>query len=204
MRKYLFVGMKDDKKRNHMRQKVTEYMDRAEKIKKLVQDEKEAGKYHEQIQIADNSIGNDYEKIFGRFLDENLLSVEIDDPYVRTTHQIYNFLRFCELLIKKSKNLREITLMTGIDEQNHSSQEQKFEKICFSLKKYNVTLKVHYSGTLHDREIRFDNGWVIKVGRGLDYFKPTENNFSIGFCDLSLRPCHETTVDIFHKKSLKT
>ena len=50
---------------------------------------------------------------------------------------------------------------------------------------------------------RFDNGWVIKIGRGLDIYKPTENKFSIGFCDFDLRPCHETTVDIFHRKSVR-
>lgn len=196
-------GIKDEKMRNHVRLKVTEYMNRAEKIKKIVQEEKEAGKYHEQIQITDNSTGNNYEKIFGRFLDENVKMAEVDDPYIRTTHQIYNFLRFCELLIKLCKNLKRILLTTGIDEQNHSSQDQKFEKISISLKKYNIELIISYSGTLHDREIRFDNGWVVKIGRGLDYFKPTENNFCIGFCDLSLRPCHETTVDIFHRKAMK-
>ena len=27
------------------------------------------------------------------------------------------------------------------------------------------------SAKLHDREIRFDNGWIIKIGRGLDFFR---------------------------------
>ena len=50
---------------------------------------------------------------------------------------------------------------------------------------------------------RLNNGWIIKIGRGLDYFKATQNNFCIGYCDYDLRQCHETTIDIFHKKTVK-
>lgn len=40
---------------------------------------------------------------------------------------------------------------------------------------------------------------MIKIGRGLDYFKAPEGKFVLGSCDLELRPCLETTVDIFHQ-----
>ena len=46
---------------------------------------------------------------------------------------------------------------------------------------------------------RLSNGWVIKIGRGLDYFKPPEGKFVLGALDLELRPCLETVVDIFHQ-----
>lgn len=44
---------------------------------------------------------------------------------------------------------------------------------------------------------------MIKIGRGLDYFKAPDGKFVLGACDLELRPCLETTVDIFHKTHLK-
>lgn len=50
---------------------------------------------------------------------------------------------------------------------------------------------------------RLDNGWIIKIGRGLDYFKPATSKFSIGMFDLDLRNCHETTVNIFHTNNVK-
>ncbi len=56
------------------------------------------------------------------------------------------------------------------------------------------------SDSLHDREIEFNNGWVIKIGRGLDYFKAPSAKFSIGFWDFDLRECHQTTIDIYRKK----
>lgn len=51
---------------------------------------------------------------------------------------------------------------------------------------------------------RLNNGWIIKIGRGLDIYKATEGKFVIGFCDFDLRKCHETTVDIFHRKNMNS
>lgn len=51
---------------------------------------------------------------------------------------------------------------------------------------------------------RLSNGWIIKIGRGLDYFKAPNGKFVLGACDLELRPCLETIIDIFHKQHLKT
>ena len=47
-----------------------------------------AGKYHEQIRIAEGSVGHSYGALFGRFIDENLTSVEVEDPYIRSVHQV--------------------------------------------------------------------------------------------------------------------
>ena len=47
------------------------------------------------------------------------------------------------------------------------------------------------------REIRIDTGWVIKIGRGLDFFQKPDSWYGIGSNDLSLRRCLETKVDIF-------
>jgi len=62
-----------------------------------------------------------------------------------------------------------------------------------------VKLIVEYSSTLHDREIRLSTGWIIKIGRGLDIFRAPEGKIVLGYFDLDLRPCLETTVDIFFK-----
>ena len=51
---------------------------------------------------------------------------------------------------------------------------------------------------------RFDTGWIIKIGRGLDYFKPATSKFAIGVSDYDLRHCHQTTIDIVHRKNVTT
>ena len=42
-----------------------------------------------------------------------------------------------------------------------------------------------------------DNGWIIKIGRGLDFYQKPGGWFEVGANDLSLRKCLETKVDIF-------
>ena len=45
---------------------------------------------HEQIQIEDNATGFGMEKLFSRFMTEFLTEIEIEDPYIRSHHQVMN------------------------------------------------------------------------------------------------------------------
>ncbi|XP_040849723.1 MIT domain-containing protein 1 isoform X5 [Ochotona curzoniae] len=162
------------------------------------------GKYHKQIKIEEDATGFGYETLFQEYLTESVTEVWIEDPYIRQTHQLYNFLRFCEMLIKKPCKVKTIHLVTSLDKGfGNVQQSSGLNEIKESLRTHGVLLEVEYSSSLHDREIRFNNGWVIKIGRGLDYFKRPRGQFSLGYCDFDLRPCHETTVDIFHTKHTK-
>jgi len=192
---------KDDSTRVHYREKMESYITRAEKLKTLVREQKEAGTFHEKISIKDGATGYSYRRVFEKYLEGTVNEVVVEDPYVRNVHQIYNFLRFCELLVTIG-TVREIKLVTTQDEdpQSQNNQAKRLQGLKNSLKKHNINLEVTYSKTLHDREIRFGNGWTIKIGRGLDYFKPPGGNFCIGFCDFNLRECHETMIDIYLKK----
>jgi hypothetical protein len=180
-----------------------EYMDRAEKVKKHIDGLKASGKYREQTQVDDDAIGYSYFSVFSRFLDHTVFSVEVDDPYIRSPHQCDNFLRFVELCLKQCPKLKRIHLNTGKD-NSLVEQQKRLDAIINSVTQFqnrNIQLTIDYSDNLHDREIRLDNGWVIKVGRGLDYFKPTER-FQIGWGDFDFRQCRTTTIDVFHKKEL--
>uniref|UniRef100_A0A8C5XAF9 Microtubule interacting and trafficking domain containing 1 n=1 Tax=Malurus cyaneus samueli TaxID=2593467 RepID=A0A8C5XAF9_9PASS len=186
------------------RQKISEYMSRAEDIKKHIEKEKQDGKYHKQIRIEENATGFGYEKLFQEYLTEIVSEVWVEDPYIRQVHQLYNFLRFCEMLVKGPCKVKTIHLLTSYDQGGGRSQQMSsLGEIKQSLSNYGITLNIDFSSSIHDREIRFNNGWIIKIGRGLDYFKKPQGHFSIGYCDFDLRPCHETTVDVFHTKHTK-
>ncbi|KAF9818235.1 hypothetical protein SFRURICE_003976 [Spodoptera frugiperda] len=193
----------DDSSKAYLRKKVEEYMNRAETIKKLVLQQKEAGQFHEQVHIENNSTGHSYKTLFGRFLDDDVNYVSIEDPYIRTFHQCQNFLRLCELLVRSCRNLQLIELITSQDNKTAGDQREWFTNLSNDLSKYKIKLIVKFSETLHDRQITLSSGWIIKIGRGLDYFKAPENKFCLGVYDLDLRMCHETTVDIVHSKNIK-
>jgi ATP-dependent Lon protease len=60
-----------------------------------------------------------------------------------------------------------------------------------------VELYVKLNPNLHDRESWLGNGWVIKIGRGLDFYQKLGGWFEAGANDLSFRKCLETKVDVF-------
>uniref|UniRef100_A0A8C0YPF7 MIT, microtubule interacting and transport, domain containing 1 n=1 Tax=Cyprinus carpio carpio TaxID=630221 RepID=A0A8C0YPF7_CYPCA len=197
----VFLAVKDDSKKVHYREKIKDH------VNKL----KEEGKYHEEIKIADSSTGFSYESLLKPYIRDGLTEVWVQDPYVRHVHQLYHFLRFCEMLLKCQCKVKTIHLLTsGRGKDSSAQQTTALAEIKQSLQSQNVCLDVQYSSTIHDREIRFNNGWIIKISGGLDYFKkpkvPPKHFpplFFVGYCDYDLRECHETTVDIFHTKHTK-
>jgi len=143
--------------------------------------------------------GYSYESIIGPYL-KGAKVVTIEDPYIRLPHQIQNFVRFCEIIVKLSA-IRLINLITSYDESTKVSEiHDRLGEVKQSLLELDITLDIQLSTNLHDREIRFDNGWVIKIGRGLDFYQKPGSWFEIGSSDLSLRKCLETKVDIFKVK----
>ncbi len=102
----------DNKYRTNARLRITEYMNRAEQLKKFVKNHEKVGKFHSKIEIKDGQIGNSYETLFSKYIDDKLTEVVIQDAYIRQHHQLLNLLRFCELLVKKGKNVKTIKLVT--------------------------------------------------------------------------------------------
>ena len=124
-----------------------------------------------------------------------------DSPYIRLPHQIQNFVRFCEAVIK-SPTVKSIKLITGYDDNAQLAElSEKLEELKQSLLDLDVELKMELNPKIHDREIRLDNGWTIKIGRGLDFYQKPAGWYEIGVHDFSQRKCLETKVDIFRSVS---
>jgi len=140
--------------------------------------------------------GYSYESILGPYL-QGAKTVVIEDPYIRLQHQIQNFVRFCETVLKAG-TVKRINLVTGYDDNTQLADiAEKLEELKQSLLEQDVELDVKLNPNIHDREIRLDNGWIIKIGRGLDFYQKPGGWFEVGANDLSLRKCLETKVDIF-------
>ena len=150
---------------------------------------------HYTIRFGDS--GHSYESIMAEYL-AGATKVRVEDPYIRITHQYQNFVRFCEMIVSHS-TIRHIQLVTGYDDMHQRADaESKFQDLAQSLLELDIVLEVSFDPNLHDREIRLDNGWVIKIGRGLDFYQRPTTWYDIGSNDLTLRKCLETKVDIFH------
>jgi ATP-dependent Lon protease len=146
--------------------------------------------------ILYNDIGYSYESIMAPYL-TGAKSVLIEDPYIRMSHQIQNFVRFCEVLVKVG-TVKKITLTTGYDDKTQLAEiAEKMDELKQSLIESDLELEVKLNPNIHDREIKVDNGWTIKIGRGLDFYQKPGGWFEIGSNDFNLRKCLETKVDIF-------
>lgn len=160
--------------------------------------EPELQEQHYTIHYGDS--GYSYESILLPYL-KGAKAVEIEDPYVRANHQIHNFVRFCEAVIK-SPTVKAIKLITSYDQETDLKElSERLDELKQSLLEMDIALEIKLNENLHDREIRIDNGWVVKIGRGLDFFQKPDSWFGIGANDLSLRRCLETKVDIFKTKA---
>lgn len=142
--------------------------------------------------------GHSYESIVGPYLSGTTI-VTVEDPYIRIPHQIQNFVRFCETVIKEG-TIRKISLITSYDDNSQlADMHAKLDELKQSLLEIDVELDINLNPKIHDREIRFNNGWVIKIGRGLDFYQKPGGWYELGATDLSLRKCLETKVDIYRK-----
>lgn len=140
--------------------------------------------------------GFGYESLFLKYM-KGAESINIQDPYIRASHQFSNFQKFCEVAVKAG-TIRKIELTTAADHQEQEDEARgKLYALADSLKDYDIELTVKWNGHIHDREIKLSNGWTIKIGRGLDYFQRPDDWMAIGVHDLDMRACLETSIDIF-------
>ncbi|CAB4062271.1 unnamed protein product [Lepeophtheirus salmonis] len=158
------------------------YVNKIEEIKREIQainDSSSTQNRSSQIQIRDGETGHTYESLFSNYMDNFITEVYINDAYIQKFHQI--------------------TLTTKLNVDGQETQKSLLSEITRSLKRQRIVLSILYSNTIHDREIRLNNGWFFILGRGLDFYKPPgEKGLYIGNLDMSLRKCKETTITILH------
>lgn len=147
-------------------------------------------------EILDGETGFTYERIFRPYID-TAVEIFVEDPYIRKPHQVENFLRFCALAVLLG-SVEKIKLVTG-DDFGESADEvyAKLETLKRDLNARDISFDWSRNGKLHDREVRFDNGWVVKIGRGLDIYHRPDSWISVAAADFGLRPCRQTKVDVF-------
>jgi ATP-dependent Lon protease len=167
-------------------------------------DQDAASVLHEQhFTILYGDTGYSYESILGPYL-RGAKELTVEDPYIRLPHQLQNFVRFCETVVK-ALTVKKLTLITSYEEKTQLADLQdKLGELQQSLLELDIVLDIQLNPNLHDREIRLGNGWVIKIGRGLDCYQRPQSWFEVGANDLSLRKCLETKVDIFKVATAST
>lgn len=151
------------------------------------------------IKVSYGDTGYSYESVFKDHL-QGAEEITIQDPYIRTRHQVVNLIKFFEMIVKIG-DARKIHLITSADDRVQEEQNRvAFENIAESLSANDISFTYEFSSTAHDRSVETSNGWRIGMGRGLDYFQSMAGNYmQVGANDQDLRPTLETSFD-FRKK----
>jgi hypothetical protein len=148
-----------------------------------------------RYEIPDGATGFTYERIFCPYIND-AQEIIVEDPYIRRPYQFYNFALFCALALRFGC-VRKIDLRSYCDfGEDIDEVRSRLETLRRELKSRGVELTFSYQFKGHDREVRFDNGWRINIGRGLDIYYPAESRASVEASDFTLRRCRGTKVDV--------
>ncbi|RSX52433.1 BREX system Lon protease-like protein BrxL [Bifidobacterium callimiconis] len=116
--------------------------------------------------------GVSYDKLFGPWICK-AKSITICDAYIRKAYQIRNLAEFLETVLRFTDRTEEIRvhLITSRDNPPDERQDDDLAYIQENYRQLGIVFSYEFSGSIHDRSIRTDTGWVIDLGRGLDIYQ---------------------------------
>ncbi|EDV95563.1 MIT domain-containing protein 1 [Drosophila grimshawi] len=187
----------DEGKRKGFLVRIKEYMDRANAIKARINGRLALGEVVFHLSIEDNDTNCDYDQLFGKYMTDQTVEILIEEPHLTKNFQYQNLIRFLELAVTNCKDLKYLLLVTKKDVEDFDKQRTNMGQIKADLERRQITLYIKYEDTLHDRKIYLSNGYIIKIGRGLDIYKASNPMYSIGLTNYKYRKCKQTDVDIW-------
>lgn len=136
--------------------------------------------------------GVSYEKLFAPYMRE-AKEITVEDPYIRASWQIKNFMEFALMLINtRPVDDLKLTLFTNEEEDKIPDLIDKLDDIKDDLASYGIEFTYKFRD-FHDRCIKTDTGWTITLGRGLDMFEKY-SPYSIASSKQDMRKCKEFTA----------
>lgn len=132
--------------------------------------------------------GIDFDLLFGKYF-LNAEKIFIQDPYIRSEHQIRNLIELLHTLLRKSKKLKTVKILTGYDDSeqlnNNNDTFKEFSKIAKSKFKFNF--EYDFDKNIHDRKITINDTIIIFIGRGLDIYNNVQKESHNNYKDLKLK-----------------
>ena len=142
--------------------------------------------------------GVSYEKLFAPYL-EHATEITVEDPYIRASWQIKNFMDFATMLIDTHPvDDLKLNLITNEEEDKIPELIDRLDNIKDDLTEYGIEFNYKFCN-FHDRCIKTDNGWTITLGRGLDIFEKY-NTLSVAASRQEKRKCKDFMVTYLKNK----
>lgn len=138
--------------------------------------------------------GVTYEKLFAPYL-AKAKEIIVEDPYVRTSWQVKNFLEFLTMLIDSRESVEELKVKLYTSEEDEKIPElvDRLDDIKDDMVEYGIDFEYSFRD-FHDRAITTDDGWRIVPGRGLDIYEKY-SPYSVAATHQDRRKCKEFSID---------
>ena len=152
------------------------------------------------VPVRMGQTGISYEKLFAPYV-ADAREIIVEDPYIRTSWQLKNFMEFVTMLIDtRPVDDLKLVLYTNEEEDKIPELIDKFDDIKDDLAGYGIEFEYKFRD-FHDRCIKTDTGWTITLGRGLDMFEKY-NTYSIASSSQEMRKCKEFTATFLKTKNV--
>jgi GTPase Era involved in 16S rRNA processing len=124
--------------------------------------------------LKDGDSGWPISRLFDPIIFSGANNIRIVDPYLFKPHQFRNLKELILHIVESSKP-KIIDIHTSFPQLEFKDANEvaliDLSKELFST--HGVTLQYSYLSNLHDRYVIADSGYVVKLGRGLDIYKPS-------------------------------
>ena len=144
--------------------------------------------------LTNGAKGWPFTRIFAREYLAGASEIWLIDPYLSLRHQRRNLLECVMVLIthSKPKTLHIITRETNDPADGDQGFYDSLDRDAFE--KAGVKITYTLDAEIHDRFLVLDNGFVFKLGRGIDIYKPVAG---LASRDPGLRQARPCEIDIF-------
>lgn len=152
------------------------------------------------INIEEGQLGRNFESIFAAYIVDSQ-EIWIRDPNLCHTHQVYNLIRFCELVVRINRKVTRpclrIHVVTAFEnDMQLDTLQSALNELTDSLKAHGVELLASFDNR-GEREVVFSSGWTLVLPHGLDIHQSPAGKFRLGACDLMLRPTKQNIIQVF-------
>lgn len=142
--------------------------------------------------------GVTYKDIFGPYL-KDAGEITVEDPFIRTSWQVRNFLEFAMALIEsRPVEGLKLNLITNEEEEKIPELIDKLDDIKDDLATFGIDFNYKFRD-FHDRFITTDDGWKIQLGRGLDIYEKY-SPYSVASSRQDRRKCKEFSLTYVKEK----
>lgn len=136
--------------------------------------------------------GVTYKEIFGPYL-KDAGEITVEDPFIRTSWQVRNFLEFAMAIIEsRPVEGLKLNLITCEEEEKIPELIDKLDDIKDDLATFGIEFNYKFRD-FHDRFITTNDGWKIQLGRGLDIYEKY-SPYSVASSRQDRRKCKEFSL----------